>query len=134
METKLKICSKCGNPSKLWKSTPKLCKKCAALNRPVQAIKRSAPINKVSDKQKKINAAYSVLCSQFKKDHPICQARIKCSGSLTTEVHHKRGRGKAYMLDSTTYLACCSDCHRWIEENPSQAKALGFSESRLSIN
>lgn len=90
-------------------------------------------INRVSSKQDKINRAYAVICSQFKKDHPICQARIKCSGALTTEVHHKRGRGKGYMLDSTTYLGCCGACHKWINENNEQATALGFCQSRLSI-
>lgn len=29
MERKLKICSDCGKPSVLWRSTPKLCKSCA---------------------------------------------------------------------------------------------------------
>lgn len=97
------------------------------------ATKPRSEINKVSTQQEKINRAYSVICSHFKKDHPICQARIKCSGALTKEVHHKRGRGKAYMLDSTTYLACCSDCHEWINSHNEHATALGFCQSRLSI-
>lgn len=101
---------------------------------PSELIPASNPrkeVNRVSTKQQKTNQAYAVICAQFKKNHPICQARIKCSGALTNEVHHKRGRGKEYMLDSTTYLACCSDCHRWINEHHEQATALGFSESRL---
>lgn len=98
------------------------------------ATKLRTEINKVSTQQEKINRAYAVICPQFKKQHPICQARIKCSGALTTEIHHKRGRGKAYMLDTTTYLACCSACHTWINEHNEQAFALGFSESRLSTN
>lgn len=97
------------------------------------ATKPRSEINKVSTQQEKINRAYGVICGQFKKDHPICQARIKCSGALTTQTHHRRGRGKAYMLDTTTYLACCSDCHEWINSHNEQATALGFCQSRLSI-
>lgn len=95
------------------------------------AQKERSPINRVSTQQEKINRAYAVICPQFKNNHPICQARIKCSGALTTEIHHKRGRGKAYMLDTTTYLACCHACHQFINENNEHAFALGFSESRL---
>jgi len=26
----------------------------------------------------------------------------------------------------------CRSCHRWIEENPNEAKELGYSENRLN--
>lgn len=96
------------------------------------ATKPRKEINRVSSKQDKINRAYAVICSQFKKDHPICQARIKCSGALTEDVHHPDGRVGKLMLDSTKFKAVCRACHIWIEENPKQAKALGLSGSRLS--
>ena len=41
---KLKICSICGNPSKLWRSSPPTCKTCAS--------KQSKPIKQISDKKK----------------------------------------------------------------------------------
>jgi hypothetical protein len=95
------------------------------------ATKPRSEINKVSDKQEKINRAYAVISSQFKKDHLICQVCIKCKGAPTTDCHHPIGRiGKA-MLDSTQYVATCRACHQYLELNPIEAKKLGFSKSRL---
>jgi len=41
------------------------------------------------------------------------------------------GRGENHNKIST-WLAVCRNCHRWIEENPVEAKELGFSRSRLN--
>tara|TARA_Y100000592_G_scaffold37730_1_gene59702 strand:+ start:1052 stop:1198 length:147 start_codon:yes stop_codon:yes gene_type:complete len=40
-----------------------------------------------------------------------------------------RGRG-IYHLDVDTWLPVCRNCHTWIENNPVDAKELGFSISR----
>lgn len=93
--------------------------------------KKRSEINKVSDKQEKINRAYAVISSQFKKDHPICQVCIKCKGAPTTDCHHPIGRIGNAMLDSTQYIATCRACHNYLEAHPTHAKELGFSKSRL---
>lgn len=86
-------------------------------------------IKKVSKKMAKANNAYSKLRKIFLNNHSICHAKIfKCS-LHATEVHHKKGRGK-YHLDTNTWLPVCRNCHTWIENNPSDAVELGFSESR----
>jgi hypothetical protein len=93
-------------------------------------FKATTPIKKISDRQAKLNKAYSVLRAQFLKDHPSCQARIKCHGSEATDIHHKKSRGE-YFLDSSTFLATCRACHMWIHSNDAAARALGFLESKL---
>lgn len=55
-----------------------------------------------------------------------------CDPELLT-VHHKRGRGP-YLLDTTTWLAACMSCHRYIEDHPEIAKENGWSESRMMKN
>lgn len=83
----------------------------------------------VSDKMKKIILAYSVLRKSFLERKKKCEARVKgCTGE-STDIHHKRGRGK-YHLDERTFLAVCRSCHRWIEEHPKEAKELNLSENR----
>lgn len=48
----------------------------------------------------------------------------------SVDVHHKRGRGK-YLLDESTWLPVCRGCHNKIETHPNWAKENGYSESRL---
>lgn len=95
------------------------------------ATKPRTEINKVSTQQEKINRAYAVISSQFKKDHPVCQVCVKCEGAPTTDCHHPIGRIGSAMLDSTQYIATCRACHNYLEEHPTHAKELGFSKSRL---
>lgn len=102
--------------------------------RPRKPIKRQAyKISKVSDRQAKLNLLYSAHRKTYLKFHPICEAKIECSGAPTTDIHHRMGRGR-YLLDSRTWLACCRKCHRTIEDNPELAKEEGLSESRHEKN
>jgi hypothetical protein len=39
--TKLKICSVCEKPSRLWRSSPKLCKNCAATQKPISRVSKT---------------------------------------------------------------------------------------------
>lgn len=97
------------------------------------ATKPRSEINKVSTQQEKINRVYSVICSQFKKSNPVCMIKIKCHGAPTEDVHHPDGRIGGRMLDDSQFIATCRACHIWVEEHPKEAKKLGFSKSRLSI-
>lgn len=65
------------------------------------------------------------------KKFPVCQARIKCIGSQSTECHHKIGRIEERLNDKTNIIALCHDCHVFCENNPNAAKALNISSNRL---
>lgn len=90
------------------------------------------PIKKISDKQKKINVAYMALRKVFMHTNPVCQ--FKGCSSKSTECHHVKGRGKEYMLDTTTWMALCSHHHYWCHNNDAEARELGYIKSRLSNN
>ena len=141
---KLKICSSCQKECYLWKSSPKLCRECAmksatqvgnyklttkSISSDIKPVEKRTPINKKSDKQKKIDAAYSVLRKQFMKDHPLCM--FKNCISISTECHHIRGRGKDYMLDSREWMAVCKPHHDYIHANDKESRELGYLKSRL---
>lgn len=92
-------------------------------------------IKLVSKKRAALNRQYTLLRKQFLSEHSCCEAGLEgCTGCRMEymTVHHKKGRGE-YFLDTKTWLASCFTCHQWIERNPSEAKELGFSESRLSL-
>lgn len=70
-------------------------------------------INKVSDKQSKINSAYKVLREQFLKDHPFCEMGFQLCTRIATDIHHK-GIGsnkRKYYNDTSTWVQLCRHCH-----------------------
>jgi hypothetical protein len=90
---------------------------------------------KPKSKSHAINLEYGRLRKQFMLEHRQCQfvdeAGVRCR-EASTECHHRRGRGK-YMLEVSTWMALCSQCHRRIHENPKMAKSLGYLHNPLSI-
>ena len=59
------------------------------------------------------------------------ELKLKGCKRIATEIHHKASKiGKLY-TDINNFLAVCRNCHTWIEENPKEAKELGFSKNRL---
>ncbi len=95
--------------------------------------KAGKPISKVSKRQAELNAKYLRKIKPYKKKNPFCKARLIGCKTNTTDVHHMKGRGK-YLLDESTWLPVCRDCHRTIEQDPQMAKQLGLSASRLAIH
>lgn len=90
------------------------------------------PIKKVSDKRKKLNALYSILRTQFLKDHPKCQASIACQQGESTDIHHLfwgKDREK-HLNDFSNVLAVCRKCHKFIHDKLSaeEARRLGFKK------
>ena len=83
-----------------------------------------------SKKMQRIDSKYSKLRRVFLNDYPMCQAALPRCSHKSTEVHHKKGRGK-YHNDVTTWLSVCRSCHTWIELNPIEAEELGFSIKRI---
>lgn len=95
------------------------------------AQKERSPINRVSDKQIIINRLYGVLRGQFLINHKYCAAKLEGCSHIATTVHHPGGRIGEKMLDDSKFVALCGNCHSYLEIHPTEAKELGFSESRL---
>ena len=75
--------------------------------------------------------SYSLIRKAFLIKHTKCQAGLPGCSISSTEVHHKKGRIGSLLIDTNFFLAVCRNCHDYIENNPSEAKDLGLSESRL---
>lgn len=133
----------CGS-TKIWRAKTRehgpLCLSCynkrKSLISPVMKHEPRKPINKVSDKQDKLNKAYLVLRKQFLKDHPVCQYCNSTSVKpdycckIATDIHHMGGRGK-YFLDTSTWMSTCREHHTWIHDHDKEARELGYLKSRL---
>lgn len=62
-----------------------------------------------------------------------CEAELSGCNFEANQIHHKKGRMGNLLIDDKYFLAVCGNCHHWIENNPVQAKELGFSLDRLTI-
>lgn len=82
--------------------------------------------NKQRTERRKLERAYTAARHDYLKEHPWCQV---CEEAPATEVHHKRGRGK-HLLDESTWLPVCPECHRAIHASPAWAYEAGYMESR----
>jgi len=139
MLTKKKKCSRCGETTVIWKSEgrEKYCKQCWSCQktsvRQTSAKTRSTALSPRSPKQRRIEAAYSVIRKAYLETHSMCEAHLAGCATYATDIHHKAGRG-TLTLDSTTFLAVCRSCHMWIETHPKESKDLGFSIERLKNN
>lgn len=108
-------CPKCYRPEKSIVRKEKVSEN--GLNK-AREVKKYV-ITKVSTKQAKINALYSVLRKQFLKDNPFCQvgktnhlAFIWCNKKATSIHHAGSGSNKRkYYLDTTTWFSTCDYCH-----------------------
>lgn len=129
IKRKIKECKRCQKPSVIFGQG--LCSFCYRIVNS-RALKRT-PIKKRSRKYTKHVKEYSSLRQQYLLDNPCCAVRLpNCSYGDTDQltIHHMKGRGK-YFLDTSTWLTVCMSCHRYVEDHPEQAKANGWSRSRL---
>ena len=135
-----KVCGICNNPNKpIWKAktrdNPCMCKDCynAEKSSGKPPIKAREPIKKISDKQAKINSAYSVLRLQYLKMFPHCQVRVVGCTGVATEIHHTYfgSNKRKHFLDSTTFKSICRQCHRYIHDKMSSKE---LREKGLKIN
>lgn len=79
---------------------------------------------------------YSKLRKEFllQPGNDVCNGGFEgCSGGQRDQltVHHKRGRGKYYLVTST-WVTLCLNCHEYVHNHPKEAQALGLMESRLA--
>ncbi len=85
---------------------------------PKPIARTTTPIAKVSKKREKLDKVYSVICIQFKKLRPYCEAKLPGCQQTTSDVHHKffgADRDK-YYLDITTWCPVCPHCHHLIHD------------------
>jgi hypothetical protein len=128
IKAKLKKCAKCEELKHIWKShgKEKYCKECW------YSIDKPKSISPVSIKRRGEMDKYSKLREAFLVVKPFCEAKISHCTGISTDVHHKSGRIGENYLKVGTWLAVCRNCHKFIEENPEEAKELGFSTNRLN--
>lgn len=127
IQIKLKQCAGCSQLKHIWKAhgKEKYCQQCwYSIEKPKSISPVSKKMQVTMDEYSKKRIAYLALFS-------TCQATlVDCTGKAT-DVHHMAGRGSNHNKIST-WLAVCRNCHRWIEENPEDAKHLGLSKSRIN--
>lgn len=70
---------------------------------------------------------YSKQRKAFLEANPWCQ---RC-GAAAAEVHHRAGRVGLRLLDESTWMPTCRDCHQHITERPAEAVAEGWSSPRV---
>ena len=129
IKPKLKKCAGCEKEKHIWKShgKEKYCKECW------YSIDKPKSISPVSKKRQVEMDEYSKKRIAFLALKPFCEANLVGTCTRTsTDVHHKQGRVAENFLTIRTWMAVCRNCHTWIENNPKEAKELGFSESRLN--
>lgn len=118
---KKKICKGCGNEKYIFGKG--LCDYCYKT--------KQKKIKPISESHKKTLNEYKPIREAYLLKHKYCEANLKRCTKVATEIHHKASKiGKLY-TDDNNFLAVCRNCHTWIEENPKEAKELGFSENRL---
>lgn len=86
-------------------------------------------IKPVSKAQARKDAIYFDRLPGWKLENPNCE--YPGCNAQTEHCHHKRGRGKYYLIEST-WCPLCAEHHRIVENFPDHAKEIGLSESRLA--
>lgn len=133
MQQKKKLCNNCNTEQYIWKNDGgnRYCKSCWYKSKEQDSKPlNKKPINPKSKKMVILDQAYTKLRKIFLERKPMCEAALPCCSGSSTDVHHKKGRGK-YHLVVETWLSVCRQCHVYIEEHPDEAIELGFSEKRI---
>ena len=85
-------------------------------------LKRKTPMKRISETRKIALKTYSTLRRSFLAELPLCEV---CARAKSTDVHHRKGRGKFY-LDVESWLAVCRSCHDRIHSSPIWAREQGY--------
>lgn len=97
-------------------------------------IKKQKPVKiaPISRNRQEALKKYRRLRDKYFEENPVCEFPGCNSREIT--LHHMRGRIGAFLTDKRYFKSLCWNHHRFVEENPTEAKELGLSESRLSEN
>lgn len=133
----MKTCNGCAEQKVIWKNHEggKYCQYCwQAIKFKKEGFKPriQKQIPAKSKKRAELDKIYSQLRKLYFVDHPMCEAALpgKCQGEAC-DIHHKKGRGKYYLVVDT-WMAVCRECHQWIELHPPEATEMGFRESKIT--
>lgn len=94
---------------------------------------KSTHIPAKSAKQLERDIAYAKAAKEWKKTPRECQAKLPGCTRIATQIHHKEGRDGHRLLDQTTWLAVCHNCHngpKGITEDSKGAIEKGLSLRR----
>lgn len=83
----------------------------------------------ISESQAKALKEYRMKRDAFLKANPTC-AIPGCA--LPSTLHHARGRTGKNLTDESAFRALCSIHHQWVENHPTEAKEMDYSEDRLA--
>jgi hypothetical protein len=75
---------------------------------------------------------YRVIRDEYLAMHKVCE-HPECNNP-SEDLHHAKGRVGILLTDARYFRALCRKCHRWVEENPTDAKSMGLSFSRLDVD
>ena len=84
-------------------------------------------MRRVSKALAKERRRYKKLRDEFLigKSCVACEAR-GLPANAATEIHHCRGRLGRLLCDERFWMSVCTQQHRWIHDNPKEARELGL--------
>ena len=85
-------------------------------------LRRKTPLKRISKTRQIALKIYSALRRKFLNELPFCEV---CAKEKSTDVHHRKGRGK-YYLDVESWLSVCRNCHDRIHTSPAWAREKGY--------
>lgn len=105
------------------------------LKRGTKGLKRTR-LKPMSDAKKIEHGHYLIEKALYLRDHPYCECHDFVSGHRglyiisrgmvhSRDVHHKKRRGKLLRAQEW-WLACCRNCHDYIEANKKWARSVGL--------
>ena len=80
---------------------------------------------------------YGAIRALYLKANPFCECHTLIDDlkkmptqtlmrTQSSQIHHKRGRDGLLLFDVRNFLACCHQCHIWIDSHRTEAQALGL--------
>lgn len=88
-------------------------------------------MNRLSKKRAKQNRLYLKLRKKFLEENYLCQAGLEGCRTVSSTIHHQKGRIGGELTNVENFLACCMSCHDIIHNEPKLALKNGFSKMRL---
>ena len=104
------------------------CASCNAAARKAAKVKIKvvSPVKKVTQKRADELSKYPGLKKGYISVHPGCEVQLTDCTIKSTEIHHCSLSAKNF-LNTDTWMATCSNCHRDLENMPAeQRRALGW--------
>lgn len=86
-------------------------------------VKVRTPLPKESAKRKEEREVYAEKRAAYLSTHTFCE--FDGCHRLASEIHHKARRGANY-LNEDTFFGTCRTHHRWIHDNPQEAREIGL--------